>query len=328
MDTWIGIDVSKANLIACLIRSPGKPIVKEFKNDPSGFAKLLRWAMSFKGEQLHFCMESTGPYSLQIATFLAEAEQTVSVKVSVANPARIKYFGMSKGILNKTDKADARLIALYCKEQSPEPWRQSRPEVRQLIALMRRLAAVQEHLNQEKNRLQEPGLLKEVQRSIKTLIRQLEAEIRRLEKSILDHIDRHPDLKADKELLLSIKGIGNATAHWILAELPDTSQFENATSAAAYAGLCPTEYSSGTSVKRKTRLSKAGNKHLRRALYMPAISAIRFNPIVADLYNRLVARGMNHKAALGAAMRKLLMLAYGVLKTRTNFDPCYQKSAA
>lgn len=149
----------------------------------------------------------------------------------------------------------------------------------------------------------------------------------RLHQQVQEHIDQHPSLKADKELLLSIPGVGESTAYWLLAELPEVQQFSCAQEAAAFAGLNPCEYSSGTSVKKKTRLSKRGNVYLRKCLYMPALAAKRFNPCVAALCARLQEKGLAKKAIIGAAMRKLLMLAYGVLRTQHKFDKDWHNNA-
>ena len=221
MDAWIGIDVSKETLDACLLRPTGKSKSRQFANNPAGFQKLLGWVGSLAAPERHFCMEATGAYSRTAASFLVEKGELVSVE----NPARIKYFGMGEGILNKTDKVDARVIALYAKQKQPEPWRMGRPEVVHLAALMRRLQAVETHLGQERNRLREPDVDPEVARSITTIIQVLEQEINRLEAQVREHIDQHPGLRADKELLTSIKGVGEKLAHWILAEMPDPSQF-------------------------------------------------------------------------------------------------------
>ena len=131
----------------------------------------------------------------------------------------------------------------------------------------------------------------------------------------------HAALRADRQLLESIPGVGAATAQVILAELPEPARFASAQQAAAYAGLAPREYGSGTSVRKRTRLSKAGNARLRKALYLPTLTAIRFNPLLRGFFERLVAAGKARMAAVGACMRKLLMIAYGVLKSRTPFDP-------
>jgi transposase len=174
---------------------------------------------------------------------------------------------------------------------------------------------------QEKNRLQLPGHAQPVRQSIQETITFLDQQVASLQQQISEHIDNTPGLKADKELLVSIPGIGDIAAQQILAELPEVSQFAGAESVAAFAGLAPQEFRSGKSVHKRTRLSKAGNRHLRQAVYFPAITAIGHNPLVRALYERLIASGKPRMAAVGAAMRKVLMLAYGVLKTRQPFDP-------
>jgi transposase len=323
--SWVGIDVSKDKLDACLLRLSGKPLPQVFKNDPNGHKKLLRWALyNAPGAKLHFCMESTGSYSQGIALFLAEAEHLVSV----VNPHPVKHYAIAQGICNKTDPVDAHTIADFCRTQSPPQWRMCAPEVRTLVSLVRRQSILQEHLQQERNRLSEPGLIKEVQQSIKATIRFLETQISKVNKQIEQHIDSHPKLKQDKELLESIPGIGDITALWILAELPDVKQFASADAAAAYAGVNPREYSSGKSVRKRTRISKRGNARLRRALYMPALIAAKYNPCCSKLYDRLLARGMAKKAAICAVMRKLLMIAFGVLKSQTKFITPAVESAA
>lgn len=317
---WIGIDIAKDSFEACLLRASGKLWVKGFPNDAVGFAKMQRWIVAVApGSTAHFCMEATGSYYLACALFLAEAQQTVSV----VNPFRIKHAGFTYGQGNKTDKADARTLAQYCRKEQPALWRAAAPEVRVLVALLRRADSLQTQHTAEQNRLQDPGLLDVVRPSVQASLDFLAQERARLHQQIRDHIDQHPQLKADKELLLSIPGIGESTAHWLLAELPDVKQFSCAQDAAAFAGLNPCEYQSGKSVKRKTRLSKRGNVYLRKCLYMPALTAKRFNPCVAALCERLKARGLAPKAIVGAAMRKLLMLAYGVLHTQQPFDAAW-----
>jgi transposase len=195
----------------------------------------------------------------------------------------------------------------------------STPEVRLLVSLLRRLSSLQELLIAEKGRLSQPGLPKPVLQSLKHTIRFLEAEIERLRDQIDTHVENHPDLKADKDLITSVPGIGPATALWLLAEIGDYRQFASAQSVAAYAGLSPREYLSGSSVQKKTRISKTGNARLRKALYLPAMTATRYNPTIKAFYDRLVSDGKPKMVALAAAMRKLLMIVYGVLKSRTEF---------
>lgn len=315
---WIGIDVSKDKLDVCLLREVDKTSTLIVENNKKGFAKLLAWVQrNTPDASLHFALEATGAYSNAVAEFLVEADQYVSV----LNPAPVKYAGMAYGITNRTDRTASKVIALFCKKEKPALWRRAAPEVRLLVALVRRIQGLTTQLIAEKNRLCNPGLPKLILLSLKKHLRYLEKEIALLEKQIALHIRNTPSLKADKALLLSIPGIGETTAHLLLAELPDTAQFESAASVAAFAGLAPCERSSGSSVKGKTRLSKRGNSQLRHGLYFPALAAIRSNPFVKALYERLLQSGHAPMAAVGAAMRKLLMLAYGVLKSRETFDP-------
>lgn len=319
--TWIGLDVSKDTIEVCLLRANGKTHFKQFPNTASGHTKLLRWTQHLdEGGTSHFCMEATGSYSNAVALFLAEAEQ----KVSVMNPARIHFFARSQGQGNKTDKADARIIAIFCRKEHPELWRAAAPEIRELAALMRRYHAVQELLTQEKNRLQVPSQPKAVLTSIKGIVRCLEKEITRLKKQIREHFKNHDNLKRDAQLLQSIPGVGEITAWDLLAELPDVSQFDSAQAVAAYAGLAPREHRSGTTIFKKTRLSKQGNARLRKAMYFPAVSALKSNPLVKAHYERLRAAGKMKMVALAAAMRKVLMICYGVLKHQQPFQVDWQ----
>lgn len=315
---WVGLDISKDTLDACLLRPAGKPQHKTFANAPAGHQKLLRWAQHLAAEQTcHFALEATGAYGQAVAEFLAQAEQ----RVSVLNPARVKYGGIAAGQSNKTDKADAQTIAHHCRLHAPPLWKPSLPEVRHLTALVRRLQSVKEMRVQEKNRLQLPGHAEPVRRSIEETLAFLDQQATSLQQQISQHIDNTPGLKADHELLTSIPGFGEIAAQQVLAELPDVSQFHSAEAAAAFAGLAPSEFRSGKSVHKHTRLSKAGSRHLRQAVYFPAVTAVRHNPLVKALYERLIASGKARMAAMGAAMRKVLMLAFGVLKTRQPFDP-------
>lgn len=323
MQAFVGIDVSKDKLDVCLLMEGKKPRHKTFSNQPSGFQALLDWTERHAaGCDLHFCLEATGCYSTGVATFLAEAEETVSV----VNPYRVKHAGISQGAGNKTDHADARLLADYCRKENPPAWRLCAPEARVLMALMRRLETMEVQKSREENRLEDKNLPKQVVASIKNSVRFYEREIKKLESQIEDHVNKNPGLKEDRDLLTTIPGIGEKLAQWILAEMPAMSGFDSAQQAAAFVGLAPREYQSGSSVKRRSHITKAGSGRLRHWLFMPAQCACVHNPLVKALYERLLARGMTKKAAVVAGMRKLLMLAYGVLTSRQTFQPDYHET--
>jgi len=312
----VGLDVSKDTLDVCLL-AQNKRHEKQFCNDAAGHRQLLRWSHSLAKEgPCHFCLEATGPYSQSVALFLVEKEQ----KVSVINPARIKYFGLAQNQGNKTDKADARLIALYCQMQCPPPWRLADPEVRLLQEMVRRLHALSDLVAQEKNRAQTPGQGKAVMASNKRVVVALERELLRLKREVRAHVKAHENLYRDSKLLQSVPGIGEITSWDILAEMPDVEEFESAQSVAAYAGLAPREQRSGSSVRKATTLSKRGNSRLRKAFYFPAVSAMQWNPLVKAHYQRLREKGKPKMVALAACMRKLLMICYGVLKHQKPFD--------
>jgi transposase len=320
----VGIDVSKETLDACLMQPGKSPVYGKFNNDQKGHIQLLKWARRIAGgAALHFCMEATGAYSDACATYLAQTGQTVSV----VNPYKIHHWAISKGQGNKTDKADARAIAEYCLKEVPALWRMAAPEVRELLALVRHLDNLKQHAIQQKNRLSEPGLPEPVNKSLKTLLAQIENEIANVEELIKKHINNHPRLKRDRDLLVSIPGISDATAAKLLAELPDVEQFASAKVAAKYCGLSPSQYQSGTSVWKRTRLYVAGKRRLKAALYMPAMSAIQCNAPVQRLYKRLIDNGHKGASALAAAMRKLLMIAFGVLKTQVPFQANFAETS-
>jgi len=315
----IGLDVSKDTLDGCLLIE-AKRHEKQFTNDAVGHRQLLRWAHALaSASTCHFCLEATGPYSQTVALFLVEKEQ----QVSVINPARIRFFGLAQNQGNKTDKADARLIAQYCRLQSPPPWRIAAAEVRLLQEMVRRLHALSELAAQEKNRAQAPGQSKAVLASNKRVVAALEKELLRLRQEVRAHVKAHEALQRDAKLLQTIPGIGEITAWDILAEMPAVHEFDSAQSVAAYAGLAPREQRSGSSVRKATTLSKRGNSRLRKAFYFPAVSAMQWNPLVKAHYERLRERGKPKMVALAACMRKLLMICYGVLKHQMPFDPAW-----
>ncbi len=332
---FLGIDVSKATLDVAFVaddKTTTKLRHRVFKNTPAGHQELLAWlqkqrqsATPNEGDPapVHVCLEATGTYGDAIARALHDAGQTVSI----VNPAAIRAFGKSQLKRHKTDKADAQLIARFCALHKPAPWSVPLPQHEQLQALVRRIEALEQMKQMECNRLEVttcPG----VRASLEDHIRYLETQLKATHIQIKEHIQGHPDLHEAQALLLSIPGIAQKTAALVLAELGPIESFANASQVAAFAGLAPCERESGTSVRGKVRLSKVGSPRLRKAFYFPAMTALRCNPLIQALGARLTAAGKCPMQILGAAMRKLLVLAYGVLKSKQLFDPnfCLQKT--
>jgi len=311
----LGIDVAKAKL-DCALRLPnGKFRSKVIANTDNGFTQLVAWLASHQAIPLHVCLEATGIYWESLAQFLA----TAGVTVSVVNPAQIKAYAASRLSRSKTDAVDARLIADFCAERQPEPWQPPSPEEITLRALVLRLEALQTMRTQESNRL---GVARDaVQGDIQQHLDWLDDAMQQLVKTINEHIDQHPDLQQKRVLLDSIPGIGERTSAIILAFYADTDRFANSRQAAAFAGLDPRHHESGSSVKGKPRLSKIGHAFLRKALYMPAMVTLYKTAWGQRFKDRLTGAGKPPKLIIGAMMRKLIHVAFGVLKSGKAFDP-------
>lgn len=319
----LGIDISKLKFDICLTRDGGKFRHKVFPNSPTGFSQLSAWLSKQKVERVHACLEATGTYGEALATYLHEAGHFVSV----VNPAAIKAYGQSYLSRTKTDKADATLIAQFCSERRPPQWQPLPPEIRELQALVRRLDSLLEMRQMEANRLEVSTGAEAVTESLVGHLGYLDEEVARTEKLIRTHIGNHPDLQEQRNLLLTIPGIGHTTAAKLLSEILDVKLYGSARQLAAFAGLVPRLHESGSSIKRKARLSKTGAPRLRKALYFPAIVAIKHNPQIRALGVRMKGRGKCPMEIIAAAMRKLVHIAYGVLKSGRPFDPEMAKNA-
>lgn len=312
----VGIDISKRKFDVALLRG-GKFKHKVFPNTASGHKAVISWLQKNQVEAAHLCMESTNIYG----EALAEALHDTGYVVSIVNPARIKGFAQSELSRTKTDKTDASLIARFCQAMAPAPWMPDPVQMRELKALVRRLQGLMDMRQQEVNRLEvAPGIIAE---DIKQHIAYLDKEIKETKKRIHKHIDNHPDLKQKKTLLESIPGIGEATIAVVLSEFAHIDKFKNAKCLAAYVGVAPKERQSGSSIRGRTMMSKTGRSQLRKAFFMPALVALRYNPVVAAMKQRLTKAGKPKMAIVGAAMRKLVHLIYGVLKSGLPFDPDY-----
>lgn len=308
----LGVDVSKKKLDVALIFN-GRTLKHKFDNSAKGFKLLQGWLLSLQIERVHACLESTGVYGEALAEFLYQKNH----RVSVVNPLRIKGYAKADLQRNKTDPADAYLIADFCLVKDPKEWHPSPPEVKHLQALTRRIEALEQMIIGEQNRLE--ATPREVRPSIKRVIRTLETEIKNVQRLIKEHIDNHPDMKQQNDLLLTIPGIGQKTSQLLLSEV-EFRRFTSARAVAAQAGLTPRKDQSGTSLNRSS-LSKLGNGRIRKALYFPAIVAVQHNKTIKEFASRLSQMGKTPMQVICAAMRKLLHIAFGVLKNNRPFDP-------
>jgi len=306
----IGIDVGKQWLFLCALSQDGQLRETKFANDPAAFKKLESWIRLHESpaEEVRVCLESTGCYGRAVATYLVDR----GYKVSVENPRTIKHFAISLSLRNKTDRVDARTIARYALERNPRLWHLADPVRREILELLEHISRLDAMKCMAGNPLEDTALAASVTTSSKALLGQFLA----LRKEALARIKVL--VACDEELthmvkaLVQIRGIGFKTAVHFVARV-DVRQFESAEAAAAYAGLNPCQRQSGKQVWM-TVLSRQGDAALRKAFYMPAKTAMRWNETIRTFRERLLARGKRKSSARAACMRKLLMICFGVAK--------------
>ena len=311
----LGIDVGKQKLYAALLLDPTKkPKRKTVRNDETGRQDLITWLKHHRVERVHACMEATSTYAHPIARLLHQQGHTVTI----ANPKQVKVYAESRLVRTKNDRIDAYIIAQFCAERRPHAWTPPPPEVEELQALARRLDALDKMLNAERNRLETAptNLVEDITEHIAYLNQQRESVLEK----IRQHIQAHENLRRQRDLILSIPGIGEKTAAILLAEIGDINIFKSARQLAAHAGLTPQEHSSGSSINKKTRLSKIGNARIRKALFMPALAAISYNPAIQQFRERLLEAGKPKMEVVGAIMHKLIRFVFGVLHSGKPFD--------
>ena len=311
----LGIDVAKAKL-DCALRLPnGKHRNKVVDNNDKGYAELHAWLLKHDADSPRVCMEATGTYWERVAEYLAGR----GMLVSVINPAQIKAFAASRLVRTKTDKVDAQLIADFAHERQPEPWLAPSSAEQALRAMVLRLEALQAMRQQESNRLDVARAA--VRQGIVDHITWLDGQIKELIRAIKRHIDDDPDLRGKRELLDTIPGLGERTIPVLLSYYANPERFDSAKQAVAFAGLDPRQHESGSSVRGKPRMSKVGHSFLRKAMYMPAMVTVYRTDWGKRFGQRLRAAGKAKKLIIGAMMRKLVHVAFGVLRSGKIFDP-------
>jgi len=319
----IGIDVAKDKIDCLWLRDPVnlKVKTKVFANTAKGFKSLKLWIeknVSTEFEHIFVSLEATGVYHEALSYALFD----MGLQVSVVNPAFIRDFAKGLGVRGKTDKKDSMVLARYSNMVRPSLWSPEPKEIRTLKAMISRLTGLEKDLQRESNRLEKAEISKAsiiVIDSIKSMISHLELEVKRIEKMIDDHIDKNPTLKKDRAILQSIPGVGDVLSREMLSVL-HSRKFVRASQAAAFVGVVPKLWESGK-MKGRTALCKNGPGRLRAKLYMAAVAAIQHNPDIKIQYKRLLQAGKTKMQALGAAMRKLVQICFGVLKHQCEYRP-------
>jgi transposase len=349
---FLGIDVGKASLEVALLHPHPSPSqrrdaperdaperdaperdapereapVTQVANTPAGFDALAAWLQKLSGggagipaplglADLHVCLEASGGYEQPVARWLHARGATVSV----VNPRRTASYGDSLLRRSKTDSADARLIARFAQRERPGAWEPPAPNqdaLKKMSRGLQQLKREQERLTTQRDRAGHDAVVE----ALDAVVDRIAEQIDHLNEQIDAHVQQCAQLRRRRSLLVTIPGVGRTTATRILAELGEPSRFESARQVAAYAGLTPSHHTSGTSVAKPPRLSKIGSSRLRTTLYFPAITALRCNRAVQALGDRLAERGKAKMVIIGAAMRKLLHICYGVLKNDEPFN--------
>lgn len=323
MQSVLGVDVSKAKLDVALSLSTEKFRSKVFTNDARGFNSLVQWLQATAPgsfEALHVCMEATGSFHEALACFLHEQ----GVAVSVVNPLLVKRFAEANRLRNKTDGADAKCLAMFCRANRPQRWEAPSAGVRALQALVSRLDALQAMRQAECNRLDVAH--QSVVDSVRSVIADLDKAIAQVKAQIARTIDDDPDLKSRAGLLQSIPGLGEKTIPQLLAYIGRPERFTSVKAVIAYASLTPMIRQSGTSLDKRRGTHPLGHQEPGRLLYFPAMVAGRYNPLVAAFWNKLKAQNKPGKVIVVACMHKLLAIAYGVLRSGKPFDANHLKS--
>lgn len=326
-DVWVGIDVSAKSLSVAWVgeRLPLREAV--FSNDAAGHRALLK-TLSKPGRQTRVCLEATGVYGLDVAMVLERG----GLAVMIATPKSAWNFAKARSQRGKTDSIDAKMLVEFCRTMPFRKWAPPTKAKLELRAVVRRIHGLTKQKTVEKNRLHAakatgttPAFLIE---DFEDSIAQLEKRIGRLEGQALIIIEEDEQLNESFELLQTVTGVAKKTAIRLLGEFATLPDDMTVRQWVAWAGLDPRPRQSGKYVG-KTRISKMGNAHVRSALYMPAMTALRHLEPAKQFHERLVARGKASRQATVAVMRKLLHAMWAILKYREPFQPekCFPEPA-
>lgn len=310
----LGLDVAQANFVAALRVDTTRHVIATFPNHAGGFRQLRTWLHQHFAGRVRAGLEATGIYSRALAKWLHEHGHTVHV----LNPARVACYARSTGQRNKTDPADARMIAAYVAKHELPVWTPPPAEqavLQEYCRLRHQLTTLRQQLRNQCHSAEETA-----QPHLQRVIAAMETELKAIARAIKVHLAKHPDLAAAVRRLTTVPGVGELTATVVVSELPPIRPDSDPRALSAWCGLTPARWQSGATEGR-THLSKAGNVHLRQALFMPALVAKRYNPVLKAFAERLAAKGKRNSAILGAIAHKLLRILIGLLRHQRDFDP-------
>jgi transposase len=318
-EALVGIDVSARSLDVALERGKAPQQDLIFENTAEGHRKLVK-KLTRGGMRARVCLEATGVYHLDLSLAL---HGTNGIEIMVVNPRAAKDFARAQLQRSKTDRVDARSLLEFNRRMEFVPWQPPPRTILALRALSRRIQALLVNRSQEKNRLHADEVVADttpaIQESIERHIQSINDEIAALTQAALDIVRADVDLKPKFDHLVSVKGIADASAITILAELAVLPNDMTVRQWVAHAGIDPRCMESGTSVRGQVRISKVGNRHLRAALFLPAMVASQHEPQVKAFYQKLIANGKKPMQALVAVMRKLLHAIHGMFQHDENF---------
>lgn len=314
-----GVEVSARELVVAWEGKTGLRL-QRFANTAAGHRALVH-TLTRGGKRVRVCMEATGLYGLDLALALCEQKQ---LEIMVANPRAVRHFAQAMMQRSKNDQLDAVVLREFAARMPFTPWSRPSKNTLALWAIARRLQALTGLCTAEKNRRHAAGISQaipaSVRRDIARSLRFHERAMKQLRQQALQCIAADAQLQRRYQLLRSVPGIGEISAVQTLAELMLLPEDRDVRQWVAYAGLDPRQYSSGTSVRKYTRISKVGNRHLRHALFMPALVASRYEPHLRGFYEHLLKRGKNKKQALVAVARKLLHAIYGMFRSKQPYN--------
>jgi transposase len=323
---FVGVDIA-AQTATVATQRPGTKVSRALTiaQTPEGYTSLLHQlqATGYVPSEILVVMEATGPYCISLATRLVHE----GFAVSVINPAQAHHFAKALLKRAKTDVIDAQTLAQLAMVLQPEPWT---PPPQIYYAIQQRLAQRDDLLNlrqQVRNQLhalvQHPTVIPEVRARMEHLLTTFETQLVEVEAEITTALCQESAWSAAAQRLQSIKGVGWVTAAWVLVTTLNLTSCDTVDSLTAYAGLAPRPRQSGSSVWHRPSIGHTGNGRLRTAFYMATLSAAQHNPVIKAFYTRLRAVGKPEKVARCAAARKLLHIAWAVVKKDQHFDPYY-----